>query len=118
MQLLDAGIIQSFKTKYRKKLIRYVIARINDYLFASEIAKGIDIFQAITWVGDAWKEVSVETIKNCFAKCSITEQTSEEDENDIVDEEFNALFNKLADLEFDMRAEENMSIFGIKTCSS
>ena len=26
LQLLDAGIIQSFKTKYRKKLMRYVIA--------------------------------------------------------------------------------------------
>ena len=31
----------------------YVVARINDDLFASEIAKGIDILQAITWVADA-----------------------------------------------------------------
>ena len=73
LQPLDAGIIQSFKTKYRKKLMRYVIARINDDLTASEIAKGIDILQAITWVADSWKEVSVETIKNCFAKCGITD---------------------------------------------
>ena len=39
LQPLDAEIIQSFKTKYRKKLMRYVIARINDDLFASEIKK-------------------------------------------------------------------------------
>ena len=39
LQLLDAGVIQGFKTKYRKKLLRYVVARINDDLFASEIAK-------------------------------------------------------------------------------
>ena len=39
LQPLDAEIIQSFKTKYRKKLMRYVIARINDDLFASEIEK-------------------------------------------------------------------------------
>ena len=58
---LDAGIIQTFKTKYQKKLMRYVIAGINDDLFASEIAKGIYILRAITWVADAWKEVSVET---------------------------------------------------------
>ena len=64
LQPLDADIIQSFKTKYGKKLMRYVIARINDDLTASEIAKGIDILQAITWVADSWKEVSVETIKN------------------------------------------------------
>ena len=31
------GIIQNFKTKYRKKLMRYVIACKNDDLFASEM---------------------------------------------------------------------------------
>ena len=56
--------------------MRYVIGRINDDLFASEIAKGIEIFQAVTWVADSWKDVSVKTIKNCFAKCGITEETS------------------------------------------
>ena len=105
LQPLDAGIIQSFKTKYRKKLMRYVIARINDHLTASEIAKGIGIVQAITWVADSWKEVSVETIKNCFAKCGIADQISQ-DEDDLVDEEFNSLFNELVDPECDMTAEE------------
>ena len=38
--------IQSFKTKYGKKLMHYVVARINDDLFAAETAKSI--FQAIT----------------------------------------------------------------------
>ena len=105
MQSFDAGITQSFETKYQKKLIRYVIVLINDYLCASEITKDIDILQAITWVADTWKEVSDETIKNCFAKCGITEQTSE-NEDDIVDEEFNELFNELADSEYDMATEK------------
>ena len=34
----------------------YVIARINDDLFASEIAKGIDVLLAITWVTDKTDE--------------------------------------------------------------
>ena len=55
-RLLHAGIIQSFKAKYRKKLMCYVIARISDDSFASEIAKGIDILQ---WVADARKKVTV-----------------------------------------------------------
>ena len=55
LQPLDAGIVQSFRTKHRKKLMHYVIARINDDLFASKIAKCIDILQATTWVADAWK---------------------------------------------------------------
>ena len=91
------------------------MACINDDLFASEIAKGIDVLQAITWVADAWKEFSVEAIKNCFAKC-ITEQTNE-DEDDIVDEEFNALFNELADSEYDMIVEEYVN-FDAEPCSS
>ena len=102
---LDPGIIQSFKTKYRKTLMHYVIARINDDLTASEIAKGIDILQAITWVADSWKEVSVERIRNCFAKCGITDQIGQ-DEDDLVDEKFNSLFNELVDPECDMTAEE------------
>ena len=116
LQPLDAGIIQSFKTKYRKKWMRYVIARINDDLTASEIAKGIDILQAITWVADSWKEVSVETIKNCFAKCGITDQIGQ-DQDDLVDEEFNSLFNELVDPECDMTAEEYAD-FDVETCSS
>ena len=83
--------------------MRYVMAHINDDLFALEIAKGIDILQAITWVTDAQKEVTVETIKNCFAKYGITERTGE-DEDDIMDEELNALFNEIADSVCDMTA--------------
>ena len=116
LQPLDAGIIQSFKTKYRKKLMRYVIARINDDLTASETAKGIDILQAITWVSHSWKEVSVETIKNCFAKCGITDQIGH-DEDELVDEELNFLLNELVDPECDMAAEEYTN-FDVETCSS
>ena len=66
--------------------------------------------------GDAQKDFNVEIIKNCFAKCGITEENSE-DEDDMVDEEFNALFNKLVDSECDMTAKEYIDFDG-KTCSS
>ena len=85
--------------------MHYVIARINDALFPSAIAKGIEILQAITCVTDACKEVSVETIKNCFSKCDITGQTSE-DEDDIVNEELNALFNEFSDADCEMTVEK------------
>ena len=68
LQPLDAGIIQSFKSKYRKRLMRHVLARINEDLLASEIAKEIDVLQAIEWVAKAWDDVTAKTIKNCFAK--------------------------------------------------
>ena len=49
----DAGIIKNFKVKYRKKLLRHVIARISNDCSASDIAKEVDILQAITWVAAA-----------------------------------------------------------------
>ena len=71
--------------------MRYVIARVKEDLLASEIAKQIDVLQAIIeWMAKAWKEVTAETIKNYFAKCGFTEETSEI-EDDIVNEKFNAL---------------------------
>ena len=67
----------------------YVIAHLKEDLLASAIAKQIDDLQSIKWVAKAQKEVTAETIKNCFAKCGFTQETSEI-EDDVVDEEFNA----------------------------
>jgi len=118
LQPLDAGIIQSFKSKYRKKLMRYVIARAKENLLASEIAKGVNVLQAIAWVADAWKEVSANTIKNCFAKCGIVTARQNQSEEDTVDEEFDALFKELtAGSECDMTAEEYIG-FDVETGSS
>ncbi|XP_057310677.1 tigger transposable element-derived protein 1-like [Hydractinia symbiolongicarpus] len=72
LQPLDAGIIQNFKVKYRKRLVKYVLARIQENTSATEIVKAINVFVAIRWIQDAWKEVSSLTIKNCFQKCGIT----------------------------------------------
>ena len=49
LQLLDPGIIKNFKVKYKKKLMRYLLARIADDRNAYEIANKIDIIQAIEW---------------------------------------------------------------------
>ena len=91
--------------------MRYVIARINDNLFESEIAEGIDIVQGITWVADTCEEVSIKTIKNCSAKCIIVLLSKQDDE------EFNAFFNKLADSECDMTVGKYVNL-DVEACSS
>ena len=96
--------------------MRYVIAFVKEDLLAAEIVKQIDVLQAIEWVARAWKEVTAETIKNCFSKCGFTEETNEI-EDDIVDEEFNALFKELADSDCETIAEEYID-FAVKTGSS
>ena len=98
LQPLDAGIIKNFKVKYRKKLLRHVISRITNDLSASDIAEEVDILQAITWVTAAWNEVTEKTIRNCFAKCGILEQTAENDDAEL-DGEFAELFKELTEMD-------------------
>ena len=108
LQPLDAGIIENFKVKYRKKLLRHVIARISNDRSASDIAKEVGILQAITWVVAAWKEVSETTIKNCFAKYGIVQQVVENDESEL-DDGFAELFKELTQMneaENDFTADE------------
>ena len=41
LQLLDAGVIRNFKLKYRKKLLKFVISRINDNVKATDIIQEV-----------------------------------------------------------------------------
>ena len=91
LQPLDADIIQNFKVKYRKRLVKYVLARIQKDASATQIVKGIDVLVAIRWLQEAWKEVTNLTIKNCFEKCGIkgdNELIEVEEDDDL---EFEAL---------------------------
>ena len=65
-QPLDAGIIRNLKLKYRKKLLKFVISRINDNAKATDIIQEVDVLKAISWIKSARGEVSEETIVNCL----------------------------------------------------
>ena len=71
LQPLDLGIIKNFKVYYRKLLLRYIVVKIDQYSLASEVAKKINVLQAIRWIAEAWEQVSCETIKKCFKKAGI-----------------------------------------------
>ena len=77
LQPLDAGIIQNFKVKYRKLLLKFVISRVNDKKTASEIVKEMDVLKAIRWVKEAWYQVDEETIRKCFRKCGFIPEVCE-----------------------------------------
>ena len=55
---MDVGIIRTFKLKYRKLRIRYVISRVDDDKRASDIINEISILKVINWVKSAWREVT------------------------------------------------------------
>ena len=71
LQPLDAGIIQNFKVKYRKRMVKYVLAWIHEDGSATQIVKGVDVLVAIRWLQKSWNEVANLTINNCFEKCNI-----------------------------------------------
>ena len=92
----DAGIIQNFKVKYRKSLVKYVLSRINDNASAAEIVQDVNILMVIRWVQRAWKDVAPSTVKRCFEKCGFREGNDELMEDVNVDEEFSALVKELS----------------------
>ena len=95
--------------------MRFIIARSKDDVLASEIAKQVDVLQAIEWIAKAWEEVSVNTIKNCFKKCRFDENDSDGDDENVLDEEFKALFDELADSSM---TQEDYIDFDLEVCTS
>ena len=51
LQTYDAGIIKNFKNKYRKLLIRYILAHIDSVnRTATEIIKDVTILKVTEWI--------------------------------------------------------------------
>ena len=92
---MDAGIIRSFKLKYRKLLIRYVISKVDDKQ-ASNIINEINILKVIGWVKSAWKEFTSDTMKHCFEKCGFPTDDYVATAQDS-DDEFEMLFNEISE---------------------
>jgi hypothetical protein len=63
IQPLDAGIIPSFKAKYRQKYIRFLLNQIESNPLNQP---KLDILGAIRFVVKSWDEVTEQTIKNCW----------------------------------------------------
>lgn len=69
LQPLDAGIIKMVKSVYRKKLLRHILFNMDDANNGSELAKTVDVLDAIHWVAMSWQAVTESTIQKCFANC-------------------------------------------------
>ena len=85
---LDADLIQNFKVKYGKRLVKHVLGRIQEDASATQYVMGVDVLVAIWWLQEAWKEATNFIIKNCFQKCSIKgdNELMEVEKNDLESE--------------------------------
>ncbi|ESN91598.1 hypothetical protein HELRODRAFT_165651 [Helobdella robusta] len=69
LQPLDAGIISQIKAIYRKKLLRHVLTDMEEADTARELAKFVNLLNAINWLDVAWRNVNPTSITKCFNKC-------------------------------------------------
>ena len=73
-----------------------MVSRTDECKSASEIIQDVNIAKATHWLKIAWRDVSTETIINCFQKCGFGQESvnSITNENEI-DEEFESLLTQL-----------------------
>uniref|UniRef100_G3MM83 HTH CENPB-type domain-containing protein n=1 Tax=Amblyomma maculatum TaxID=34609 RepID=G3MM83_AMBMU len=90
LQPMDAGVIANFKALYRRRMLEWLILKI-DRLGSPEDASGpahlkVSLIEAVRFVYGAWYEVKQSTIQNCFRKagfvrhdCAVSEGTDTDD---------------------------------------
>jgi hypothetical protein len=77
---MDAGIIMSFKCHYRNHFVKWLLEQ-----YESEAEnKNMDILSAIRFIVRAWREVSLETIYNCFRHTRILPDIQNNNEEHII----------------------------------
>ncbi|CAB4400822.1 unnamed protein product [Rhizophagus irregularis] len=80
LQLLDAGIIASFKNHYKQNYCRHMLELFEE---GKDINKEkINIKESIDYLTDAWENVTEETIHNCWIKTGILPSSTNEDITD------------------------------------
>ena len=80
IQPLDAGVIHSFKSHYRKQLVRHYI-----HCAENDMPQIIDVRKALSMINHAWSQVTSTTISRCWNHVGILPQAlsewdSEEDD--------------------------------------
>ncbi|XP_033127522.1 tigger transposable element-derived protein 6-like [Anneissia japonica] len=101
-QPLDAGIIDLWKVKFRKKLLQFVCSKISDGLTARDSVKRVTLLQSIQWGRKAWEEIDKQVILKCFQKVRLIPRVAGSDEEydpfggeDMM--EFDSLCRKVSD---------------------
>ncbi|CAB5387168.1 unnamed protein product [Rhizophagus irregularis] len=110
IQLMDSGIIMSFKKHYRHHHICWILEQIEAGEFIQDLK--MDVLQAIQYIIKSWNEVTAETIYNCWNHTRIlpdTEFLDNIEDDDSIFNEISEIFETL-NLPNSMDAEEFLNI--------
>ncbi|CAB4475246.1 unnamed protein product [Rhizophagus irregularis] len=94
LQPMDAGIIHSFKAKYKKEFCKHIICQFDSGI--DHIENKLNLKEAIDYIAEGWNNITQKTIQNCWIKTGIL-PTYNDDNDDDVDED---------DLESDLDDED------------
>ncbi|CAB4436504.1 unnamed protein product [Rhizophagus irregularis] len=78
LQPMDAGIIHSFKSKYKKEYCKHLIRKFDagvDYT-----KNKLNLKEAIEYIADGWNNVTQKTIRNCWIKTGILPSYIDDDD--------------------------------------
>jgi DDE superfamily endonuclease len=65
---MDVGIIRSFKARYRKKLVRWLLDAVH-----ANLKRKLNMLEAVRFAITSWNEVPKEVIQRCWAHCGIVD---------------------------------------------
>ena len=82
IQPCDMGVIAAFKAHYRRRVVLWLVAEYEKHEGSNgaALAKIVpNTFQCLEWVRAAWREVTEQTVRNCWAKARILDACSQAD---------------------------------------
>lgn len=92
LQPMDMGIIKTFKTFYRKQVVKKIVNELVSENAVSADDVKIPLIEAVRYMKIAWDNVSLTTIRNCFRKAGFEMEMCDDAEEEIPDDgEYNQL---------------------------
>jgi hypothetical protein len=66
LQPIDMGVIYTFKSYYRRFLMRSLISNVEEADSSYALERSLSVLDAVNWVGLAVKKIKAETLRKCF----------------------------------------------------
>ncbi|GBM62426.1 hypothetical protein AVEN_254387-1 [Araneus ventricosus] len=109
-QLLDQGIICSFKVGYKKLLLRHVLSQISSCKSSEELAISVSVLGAVSWIKSAVKKVESRSVPKCFKKAGFA-SASDVVPDSATDENEKELNELLTHIDSNVRVEDYIEIY-------
>lgn len=109
IQPLDAGIIASFKSKYKQKFVKWLL---KNYQEGSNNNKILSLIDAIKFISLSWYDVTQETVFNCWKHSGLINDCNVLNANykKNAEVELQAVLNDVDNMEYLMNAHEYLNI--------